>query len=665
MSRGRLLAALLLVAVGASIALGPLSPTVVVDGTGDWRQVCLGCRRGGGAGDALVVAREALVHLHGLDGRQQSLELSLSARQQSVELDVAASHAGAPLLTARIGPAPERLRVPLAGAERQLDLWLHARASKGLPLRLHRVVLARSASPFDRLVQWLPLLGGLTAFLLLLRRPLPLALLLAVVVMACTALAAFALHDPLGLLELRPGRQRLAQTALVAVLACGALWRPPGRRLALATLAATSWLLFLPTARSGLVSDDFLWARRWTLSDVASTFVGPEDPSGKSNVYYRPIPSTVHAVDSWVWGDFVAGYHLTNMLLHPLAGAAALLLLERLGLGRRAALAGALAWAVHPMSASAVSWVSQRTDLLVSCFYLSALLLLLSPLGRRIWPPLVAATLALGSKELAISLPAVAGVSVWLFLPPAERRSRVAALLALCLLAVAHVTWWVYLFPEVAGGRVFGGGPAPPPGDASPGLLRGLAEAMASVAWPVGYEKWWKMRLDPLSPATLLACAAIPLVALWLRRCSACGRRSAGAAAAFSVVWVPLVSLPLFGIRLVDLYRLGFMPAFAFALAAAAVFAHLEHGGAWRPVPLFGVLVAWLAPLALGTAAQWGPGGFYYEMSLTLERRLGGQWVTGLSPLALDLYTHQLAASDHVLAAGERLDLGSAADDER
>jgi hypothetical protein len=85
----------------------------------------------------------------------------------------------------------------------------------------------------------------------------------------------------------------------------------------------------------------------------------------------------------------VAGYHVTNLVLLALVGAAALLLLEGLGLSRRAALLGALAWIVHPMAASAVAWASQRTDLIVSFFYLSTLVVLLSPLGARGWPALL------------------------------------------------------------------------------------------------------------------------------------------------------------------------------------------------------------------------------------------------------------------------------------
>ncbi len=648
----RVLSGLLMLGAGAAVALGPLSPAVVVDRTGDWRQLCVGCRRAGADSDALSLPPKALVHLHGLDGRQQGVELRLQARQAPVKLEVARSLDGPVLFEARLGPTPERLTIPVAPETRELDLWL-----RGGPALLQAVVLSRSTGALDRVLQWLPLLGGVLAFGVLRRQPLPLALTFSFVTLAVVALAALTLHDPLGLLEMRAlPRQRL-QTAFVAALAAGALWRAPERREALAALAAASWLLHLPALNNGLVSDDFLWARSWTLSDVGSTFWGSEDPAGKSNVYYRPLSATAHAVDSWVWRSWIAGYHLTNLLLHPLATGAGLLLLERLGLSRRAAFLGALAWVVHPMSASAVAWVSQRTDLIACSFYLSALIVLLSPLGRRGWPPLIPALLALGSKELAISLPAVAAVFVWLALPAEEARRRGVALAGVALLAASHAIWWIRLFPEVAGYRLFGGA-ARPAAEAWPGLLHGLTGVAASVAWPSDYETWWKTRLDARLAWRILGCAALPLLAVRLRRCARCGGAPA-AAAALAAAWPLLVALPLFGIRLVDHYRLGFIPGFAIALVAGALAHHLEHARDWRPIPLGLVLVAWLAPLSLQTAQEWGPGGFYYEMSLTLERRLP-DWRTGLSPLALGLYERQLAASDHLQEAADRLEAQAA-----
>jgi hypothetical protein len=440
---------------------------------------------------------------------------------------------------------------------------------------------------------------------------------------------------------------------LAAFVAVAALWRPPGRPLAFATLALAGTLLYLPTAGHGLVSDDFLWAREWSIADVASTFVGPEDPSAASNLYYRPLSALSHATDAWIWGDRVAGYHVTNLVLLALVGAAALLLLERLGLSRRAALLGALAWIVHPMAASAVAWASQRTDLIVALFYLSTLAVLLSPLGARGWPPLIPALLALCSKEIAISLPAAASLAVWLALSGEERRPRLRALAALWGLALVYLVWWVYLFPDKATAKLFAEAPRAGRAPAS-GLGRGLADIYTQVFAPLGYERWWN-RSVPVDAVRVIALAAVALLVFLAWRFARGAPRHPWAAVALSAVWPGLVSLPLFGIGLVDVYRLGLLPAFAFALAAAAAGHALEKRDARLVLIAVLVVVVWLAPLALAAADAWGPGGFYYEMSLSLTRR-GEDWLAVFAPRGRARFWAQYEAREHVLEAWKRID---------
>ena len=549
-----LLASLAVVLAGLAAARVALDPKVVIDRDAEWREVCLGCRRAGGTGDALAVSRLALVHLHGLSGRAATLELTLSAPGSPVALDVARSPDETALIQTKLGESPQPVRLRIEPGQRDADAWLRATSTHGLPMLLHRLVLEREAGAVDRLLQILPLVVGLAVLWLVARRqPMGIAFVFALASLAGAVLAIQVLHDPVALLELKAGPRARAQIALAALLAVAALWRPPGRPLAFATLALASGLLYLPTAGHGLVSDDFLWAREWTLADVALTFVGPEDPSGASNLYYRPLSALSHATDAWIWGDRVAGYHVTNLVLLGLVGAAALLLLEGLGLSRRAALLGALAWMVHPMAASAVAWASQRTDLIVSLFYLSSLAVLLSPLGARGWAPLLPALLALGSKEIAISLPAMATLVVWLALPAEERRPRLRALGALWGLALVYLVWWMWLFPDKATAKLFAEAPRAGRAPAS-GLGRGLADIYTQVFAPLGYERWWNRPL-PVDPVRVIALAAVALLVFLAWRFARKAPRHPWAAVALSAAWPGLVSLPLFGLGLVDVYR--------------------------------------------------------------------------------------------------------------
>ncbi|HEV7502513.1 MAG TPA: hypothetical protein VGQ33_20995, partial [Vicinamibacteria bacterium] len=591
---------------------------------------------------------------HGLSGRAGSLDLTLSA--PGAPLTLALSHAPdeRPFLETPLGESPRSIRLAVASGQRDVDVWLRASSTQGLPLLLHRAVLEQEAGLGDRLLQVLPLAVGLAVLWILARRlSLGLALAFALAALAAGVLAVQAFHDPSSLLEIKTGARHRAQVALVALVAVAALWGPPSRRLACATLALVGGLLFLPTASHGLVSDDFLWARDWTLRDVASSFVGSEDPTGASNTYYRPLSTISHATDAWIWGDRVAGYHLTNLVLLALLGGVALLLLEALGLSRRAALLGALAWTVHPMAASAVAWASQRTDLIVACFYLSCLAVLLSPLGTRGWPPLLPALLALGSKEIAVSLPAMATLAVWLALPEAERRSRRRALAALWALGTVYVGWWVFLFPDKAAAKVFADAASAPRTSVS-GLGRGLVDIYTQVFAPLGYPQWWD-RLVPLDPVRVAAVAALAMVALigwrWTRNVP----RQSWAAAGLAAAWPALVSMPLFGLGLVDVYRLGLLPCFGFAIAAAAAGHALEKRDRRLPAVAALAVVLWLGPLALDAADAWGPGGFYYEMSLSLTRR-GEDWLAVFAPRGRARFWAEYGAREHLLDAWRRID---------
>jgi hypothetical protein len=159
--------------------------------------------------------------------------------------------------------------------------------------------------------------------------------------------------------------------------------------------------------------------------------------------------------------------------------------------------------------------------------------------------------------------------------------------------------------------------------------------------------------VDPVR-VLALAVVAVLLFAAWRFRRSAPPRHP-WAAVALSAAWPGLVSVPLFGLGLVDVYRLGLLPSFAFAVAAAAAGHALEKHGARLLLVAVLVVGVWLAPLALAAADAWGPGGFYYEMSLSLTRR-GEDWLAVFAPRGRARFWAQHAAREHVLEAWKRID---------
>jgi tetratricopeptide (TPR) repeat protein len=178
--------------------------------------------------------------------------------------------------------------------------------------------------------------------------------------------------------------------------------------------------------------------------------------------YYAYIPITIlsHAVDVALWGLKPRGHHLTNVLLH--AANAVWVFLLGLALLRRApgrgddapagrgktarpvgandlplvigAFVAAVLFAVHPLRAESVSWISDRKDLLCAFFFLPAVAAYVTYASRRSRPEgrpwylasFVLFLLAVLSKSIAVVFPALALLLDWLWIR--ERTVRPARL---------------------------------------------------------------------------------------------------------------------------------------------------------------------------------------------------------------------------------------------
>jgi protein O-mannosyl-transferase len=203
----------------------------------------------------------------------------------------------------------------------------------------------------------------------------------------------------------------------------------PGRLMPLLA-AVFAFAVFLPALRNGFVSwDDFtgllqnpdyrglgLGQLKWMFTTL---HMGP----------YQPLSWMTFGLDYLIWGMNPFGYHLTSLVLHSLNTLLFCLLCRKLlVLALRpslpeqgteldlAACFAALLFAVHPLRVESVAWVTERRDVLSGFFYLLTLLCYIAPRAaggenasfrRRHLLPLTAFFLALLSKSMVISLPAV------------------------------------------------------------------------------------------------------------------------------------------------------------------------------------------------------------------------------------------------------------------
>ena len=180
-------------------------------------------------------------------------------------------------------------------------------------------------------------------------------------------------------------------------------------------------------------------SRARSLGEAAALFVRPlmaGSAFAESALFYRPIASLSYAVDYAVWGTTPFGYHLTDLLLHAGATLLVFLLVREVAGGaprfpavrsRRAPAArgtsffpvavggvAALLFGLHPLTVEVVPTPARRQDVLATAFVLLSLLLFVRGVRSRRRPLAVASAvaylLALGSKETAAVLPALAAI---------------------------------------------------------------------------------------------------------------------------------------------------------------------------------------------------------------------------------------------------------------
>jgi tetratricopeptide (TPR) repeat protein len=198
-------------------------------------------------------------------------------------------------------------------------------------------------------------------------------------------------------------------------------WRPYFW-MALAVLA-----VYIPTLFYGIVylDDNVLVVRDYAFNshwfNIFQAF--REDifrsPAGAGS-FYRPIERLTFMLDAqFGQGAIVFMSHLDNVLLHIFAIWLLFKLLLKFGLDRRFSFILALIFAIHPLTAQTVSFISGRNDSLLAIFIFPSLLFFLEfldrPRGKYLFWHLVFFGLALFTKETAVILPAICAAYLIIF----------------------------------------------------------------------------------------------------------------------------------------------------------------------------------------------------------------------------------------------------------
>lgn len=601
-------------------------PEFSIDRNGDWRKALAGFQLQKETGD-FIGAANALIHFHGLDGRGGRIRFTLMPRVagDAVEVDVSSSSEVKHVV---LGATPVEVEWPF-GQVRDLELRIAATAATNpRPIVLSGLHLHREFTAALLGLAMLPLVLGGLAFALLTRweedRG---AGAVGVFTIAAAAFLILIAFDPARALSLAPDTMRWTPIALALGFAAIGL-RGRGSTSAALALAGATLSLHVLTVHSGFVYDDRLWARRWTPAELASTFAGSEDPRGISGEQYRPIPSLTHALDHAIYGPSAFAFHGTNMALHALSALLIFALLARMGLPRAPAFLGGLTLVAHPMAASSVGWISERTDALADIFMLATLMVFLGPKGTRPLRVLGVALLALWSKETAVMLPALAILLGLVALDREQWRERYATVRALIGFVVLYVAVWVSLFPEKTVGRLQA--TAATLQSEQSGWMALFGSLFSQLIHPIGFETWRATR-DALPASWWFGLAVgvggAALGASFFDTARALPWRLVAAGLASSA----LVVLPFRGHDAVDVYRLGHTPTIGFAVAVAGFAAIVVRQALWRSVVLAGLLVLRFGPVATETSSAWGYPGFQFRMALRFNLE-NPMFLGGLTP---------------------------------
>ena len=382
-----------------------------------------------------------------------------------------------------------------------------------------------------------------------------------------------------------PPSDRSSAERLSAQQSAGRFTMSPRRAAAVSALLAC--LVCMPSLRGGFILDDnYLVANNPTLRSLANipgfffhawgSGEGGASRAGVNAAYYRPLTSTLQAVEYALFGRTPLGWHLTSLLLHMAATALGTLLAARILRNLAGALVAGLIFAVHPVHTETMAAICYQTTLLAGVLTTLALLafgriLDRDQAGRRtgVFAGLIT-FLACTAKEEAMVIPLLA--LAWLFLQQSPDRRRVllrgwgalvaGAAAALAIRTAIVTTSSVTFFENLGRATV------------ALTMVRVMALYAELLLVPLRLCYFYDWFIIP--PATSLSVEVVSgalLIVAVLVAIVLTARRAPGIA--IGLTWIPLGLVPVMHfvpILNVAGERFLYLPSLGFSLAAGGVF---------------------------------------------------------------------------------------------
>lgn len=281
-----------------------------------------------------------------------------------------------------------------------------------------------------------------------------------------------------------------------------------------------------------------VWA--FLTSDIAAT----------ADWNFRPLHTTLFTINYGIFGTSAWGWHLVNVLIHMGATMMVFLVIKEVIERQWTALIAASLFAVHPVHAEPVAWVSGVIDPLMALFALAAVYFYLRYRKRGNWYYLViAAGLFFGAlltKETALGLLMVIAYCELAYFkgsPSFKPRTVHPAMLA-GLFALPPLIYFLLRYHAV--GSVLSGGPPRNPLGASLATIPIVTlKYLGLTLFPYGYNyQHYTALVERITSLSFI----VPLLALIALVVAVVRARSR--ALAFAAVWfIAMIALPLILLR--------------------------------------------------------------------------------------------------------------------
>jgi tetratricopeptide (TPR) repeat protein len=394
--------------------------------------------------------------------------------------------------------------------------------------------------------------------------------------------------------------------------------------------AALAVLVSLNTLWNGWVADDTTQVvtnipiRK--LANIPLSFVtsvwsyATSDSVLTVDTYYRPIFMTLFTINYAIVGLEPWAWHLINVLIHAVATLLVFFLIREVTSRPGIAATTAALFAVHPVHAESVAWVSGITDPLMSLFLLPAVWFYLRfhKTGRKRLFGVVALfyLAALFGKETAVALPLlIAYCELFYFKDDAPLKTRgLRAVLLPALLIIPTAAYFVMRWVALKG-ALFGSGPRFPLASVLMTIPLAVVKYLKLMALPWGqsYQHYTEFVSSVASKEFLLplTLVVIIIVAIALAR---------SRLLTFSAVWFILLLAPaLAGMRQFDQEyllqdRYLYLPSIGFCFAVGLILHRLAGSLGKRAVTV--IVVVLLAAYSAGDMRQnrkWRDGQTIFE----------------------------------------------------